>query len=416
MAASSATTSSRELVARLPAYAARLGDRALLWLGPVIVNAAGRDPASRQDLLAAALSIATDDTWRGFLTDLSIGANAPADVAVLIAALQSPRPEIREVTIWRVVEQMSGGVSMAPALAAAAVPDPASPQATWERFGRELVDRTLNRAPAIDHSDLIAQRAERDLPSRVDGSILTTNERATLERRLGDRAKQVTPLRMMNGALEQFPTRPEADKIPALRTATSLWPGFLADLLSASGCKPRGSNVGAMLLIYNRSGRVEKVEIDGRQLSGGCVVALNALAHVSVRDDVGHALPANRETILLWPLADVVACADDFDPTDETPAGPPSQGGDIQAPHKVKDVKPIYPADAQSARAQGLVLIEARIGKSGCVRNVSVSRSLYPSLDVAALRAVLQWRFAPALVNGKPTEVLMTVTVNFKLL
>lgn len=137
MAASSAATSSRELIGRLPAYAARLGDRALAWLGPVLVNAAGRDPASRQELLAAALSIAVDDTWRGFVTDLSIGANAPADVAVLIAALHSARPAIREATIWRVVEQMSGGVSMAPALAAAAVPDPASPDVTWERFGRE---------------------------------------------------------------------------------------------------------------------------------------------------------------------------------------------------------------------------------------------------------------------------------------
>ena len=415
MAAASATTSSHELLTRLPAYKARLGDRALSWLGPVLVNAAGRDPTARQDLLAAALSIATDDTWRRFLTNFSIRPDALADVAVLIAALQSPRPAIREATIWRVVEQMASGAPVAPALAAAAAPDPASPSVTWERFGRELIDRTVNRSPAIDRADLIAQRADRDLPIRVDGSILTKNERTTLERRLGDRAKQVIALRTVNATLEQYPTRPEADKIPALRTATSLWPGFLGDLLSASGCKPRGSNAGAMLLIYNRSGRVDKAEIDGRQLSGGCVVALNVIAHLTVRDDTGRALAANRETILLWPLADVVACADDFDPTDETPAGPPVQGGDLQEPHKVKDVKPIYPADAQSARAQGLVLVEASIGKSGCVRNVSIARSVYPSLDVAALRAVQQWWFAPALLNGKPIELLMTVTVNFSL-
>jgi protein TonB len=67
------------------------------------------------------------------------------------------------------------------------------------------------------------------------------------------------------------------------------------------------------------------------------------------------------------------------------------------------------------ARAQGLVLVEAVLGKSGCVRNVSIARSVYPSLDVAALRAVQQWRFASALLNGKPIEVLLTVTVNFSL-
>jgi TonB family protein len=414
MAAASATTSSRELVTQLPVYAARLGDRALSWLGPVLVNAAGRDPTARQDLLSGALSIASDETWPGFVTNLSMGPDA-ADVAVLIAALQSPRPAIREATVWRIVELMASGAPVAPALATAAAPDPASPSVTWERFGRELIDRTVNRSPAIDRADLIAQRADRDLPIRVDGSILTKNERTTLERRLGDRAKQVIALRTMNAAVEQYPTRPEAQKIPALRTATSLWPGFLGDLLSASGCKPRGSNAGAMLLIYNRSGRVDKAEIDGRQLSGGCVVALNVIAHLTVRDDTGRALPANRETILLWPLADVVACADDFDPANETPPSPPIGNGDIQAPRKVKDVKPVYPADAQSARAQGLVLVEAVVGKSGCVRNASIARSVYPSLDVAALRAVQQWRFEPALLNGKPLEVLLTVTVNFSL-
>ena len=415
MAAASATTSSHELLTRLPAYKARLGDRALSWLGPVLVNAAGRDPAARQDLLAAALSIATDDTWRRFLTNLSIGPDAPADAAVLIAALQSPRPAIREATIWRLVEGMADAGPIAPTLVAAARPDPASADVTWERFGRELIDRALNHSPAIDRAGLIAQRTERDLPMRVDGLILTSDERATFEERLGDWAKDAIVARKAGTASAQSAPRPEAARVPALRAVTSLWPGFLGDLLSASGCKPRSNGVGAMLLIYNRSGRPEKLEIDAKQLSGGCVVALNVLGHLTVRDDVGRALPANRETLLLWPRADVVACADDFDPADDTPPSTDVGHGDIREPRKVKDAKPIYPADAQSAHAQGTVPIEATLGKSGCVRQASVARSVYPSLDVSALQAVQQWRFSPAFLNGTPVEVLMTVTVNFML-
>jgi len=217
MAAANATTSSHELLTRLPAYTARLGDRALSWLGPVLVNAAGRDPAARQDLLAAALSIATDDTWRRFLTNLSIGPDAPTDVAVLIAALQSPRPAIREATIWRVVEQMADAGPIAPTLAAAARPDPASADVTWERFGRELIDRALNHSPAIDRAGLIAQRTERDLPMRVDGSILTRDERATFEERLGDRAKDAIVARKAGAASVQSAPRPEAARVPALR-------------------------------------------------------------------------------------------------------------------------------------------------------------------------------------------------------
>jgi outer membrane biosynthesis protein TonB len=40
-------------------------------------------------------------------------------------------------------------------------------------------------------------------------------------------------------------------------------------------------------------------------------------------------------------------------------------GGNIRAPKKIKDVKPVYPAIAQSARVAGAVTIEATIGPDG---------------------------------------------------
>ena len=42
-------------------------------------------------------------------------------------------------------------------------------------------------------------------------------------------------------------------------------------------------------------------------------------------------------------------------------------GGNIRVPTKVKDVKPVYPPDAQSAGVQGVVIIEAVIGHEGSV-------------------------------------------------
>jgi TonB family protein len=38
-----------------------------------------------------------------------------------------------------------------------------------------------------------------------------------------------------------------------------------------------------------------------------------------------------------------------------------------------------------------------------------------PLLDQAAMDAVNLWRFEPALLNGVPVEVEMTVTINFTL-
>jgi protein TonB len=89
-------------------------------------------------------------------------------------------------------------------------------------------------------------------------------------------------------------------------------------------------------------------------------------------------------------------------------------GGNIKPPTKTKDVRPVYPAIAQSARVQGVVIVEATIGPDGRVAEAKVLRSI-PLLDAAALDAVKQWVFTPTLLNGTAVPVIMTVTVNFTL-
>ena len=74
----------------------------------------------------------------------------------------------------------------------------------------------------------------------------------------------------------------------------------------------------------------------------------------------------------------------------------------------------MYPAIAQSARVQGIVIIEATIAPNGKVTDTKVLRSI-PLLDQAALDAVKQWEFTPTLLNGVPVPVIMTVTVQFTL-
>jgi TonB family protein len=89
-------------------------------------------------------------------------------------------------------------------------------------------------------------------------------------------------------------------------------------------------------------------------------------------------------------------------------------GGNIKAPTKIKDVRPVYPDIAQQARVSGVVIIEALIGGDGTVQDARILRSI-PLLDQAALEAVLQWQFTPTLLNGQAVPVIMTVTVNFTL-
>ena len=106
-------------------------------------------------------------------------------------------------------------------------------------------------------------------------------------------------------------------------------------------------------------------------------------------------------------------------PSPPPPPPPPPQQptrlhSGMQAPRKVFNVDPVYPRIAQSAQVGGVVILEAVIDARGRVESVRVLRSL-PVLDQAAVDAVKQWVFTPALLNGTPVPVVMTVTVNFQL-
>ena len=86
----------------------------------------------------------------------------------------------------------------------------------------------------------------------------------------------------------------------------------------------------------------------------------------------------------------------------------------MKEPQKVFNVEPAYPVLAQSARVQGVVILEAVIDRTGKVESVQVLRSI-PLLDQAAVTAVRQWRYRPATVNESPVPVIVTVTVKFEL-
>lgn len=91
-------------------------------------------------------------------------------------------------------------------------------------------------------------------------------------------------------------------------------------------------------------------------------------------------------------------------------------GGNIKAPMKTLDVKPVYPSTMREAGREGVVPIEAMIGPDGSVTSVRVlSADVHPDFAIAAADAVRQWKFTPTLLNGVPVEVVMTVKVQFNL-
>jgi periplasmic protein TonB len=88
---------------------------------------------------------------------------------------------------------------------------------------------------------------------------------------------------------------------------------------------------------------------------------------------------------------------------------------EVKQPELIKKVEPPYPEVARRSRLEGVVVLEAVITKTGSVEEVKVLRSLHPVLDAAATNAVKQWKYKPAILNGRPVKVYFTVTVTFKL-
>lgn len=80
----------------------------------------------------------------------------------------------------------------------------------------------------------------------------------------------------------------------------------------------------------------------------------------------------------------------------------------------MKRVQPVYPAQARQMRVQGVVQLQATIGKDGSVTNVKPLDG-DSILARAAMDAVRQWKYKPYLLNGEPVEIQTQITVNFKL-
>ncbi|MBI3676590.1 MAG: energy transducer TonB [Proteobacteria bacterium] len=77
---------------------------------------------------------------------------------------------------------------------------------------------------------------------------------------------------------------------------------------------------------------------------------------------------------------------------------------------------PTYPPAAQWSGEQGTTTIKLRITSSGRAVRLGVERSSgFADLDNAAVAAVLEWHYLPAMRNGESVSDWMTIDINFRL-
>jgi TonB family protein len=87
----------------------------------------------------------------------------------------------------------------------------------------------------------------------------------------------------------------------------------------------------------------------------------------------------------------------------------------IAPPKLIKKVDPVYPEQARAEGIQGVVILEIMTDGEGKVVRVKILKSESSLLNPAAVDAVKQWRYEPLIFKGKPTPVIFTITVAFRL-
>ena len=89
--------------------------------------------------------------------------------------------------------------------------------------------------------------------------------------------------------------------------------------------------------------------------------------------------------------------------------------GCITAPRAINSPDPEYDEGSRKAKIEGPVRLQITVTKDGLVKDPKVKKSLCEALDRRAVETVSQWKFTPAMKNGKPVSLYLIIEVVYKL-
>jgi TonB family protein len=90
-------------------------------------------------------------------------------------------------------------------------------------------------------------------------------------------------------------------------------------------------------------------------------------------------------------------------------------GGDVSAPRLTYTVDAEFPDAEKNVKKglQGVTVVRLIVDSKGRPRDIRVKQSLRPDFDKSAINAVRQYKFDPAMRQGKPVAVEVSIEVNF---
>ena len=102
-------------------------------------------------------------------------------------------------------------------------------------------------------------------------------------------------------------------------------------------------------------------------------------------------------------------------PTENNANGVRRIGGTVSAPILIYSVEPEFSEEARKAKFSGNVEVYLWVDENGNPSHIRVARGVGMGLDDKAVEAVRQYKFKPAMQNGKPVKVDLYIDVNFQI-
>ncbi|GGA62534.1 hypothetical protein GCM10011507_12590 [Edaphobacter acidisoli] len=98
----------------------------------------------------------------------------------------------------------------------------------------------------------------------------------------------------------------------------------------------------------------------------------------------------------------------------ERSSGPLRVSTGVTAGLLLTPIQPVYPVIAKAAGIQGTVVVDAIISRTGTIESLRAV-SGPEMLRGAAVEAIRSAKYRPYTLNGQPTDVQTTITVNFRI-
>jgi TonB family protein len=97
------------------------------------------------------------------------------------------------------------------------------------------------------------------------------------------------------------------------------------------------------------------------------------------------------------------------------PAALEKIGHGVSAPVPINTPQAKYSREARKKKIQGTCLVRIIVDAQGVPQNPKIVRTIGYGLDEAAVDAIKKYRFKPAMKDGHPVPVEISIQVNFRL-